>query len=150
MTKDQQLIEDAIQETFVSVWKYRVTTSVPASVKQYLLKTFRNQLVRLFRQQPSIANSHELPDFLFEVSFDQKMIAEEDTRKLSAEINKALSRLTSRQREIIYYRFYENLSFEEIAAVMDMQTRATYKLTARALNSLRELLGSYIPLLLFL
>jgi RNA polymerase sigma factor (sigma-70 family) len=140
MTKDEQLVEDALQETFIALWKYRFTARAPAAVKQYVLKVFRNQLLRLFRERSTTVYTGESLNFSFEVSFDQKMIEGEDARKLSAHINKALQQLTGRQREIIYYRFYENLSFEEIAGLMNMQLRATYKLTARALAALKEIM----------
>jgi RNA polymerase sigma factor (sigma-70 family) len=139
MTKDEPLIEDALQETFISIWKYRQTTAVPAVVKQYVLKIFRNQLLKIFKERIPTIYSEESHDFSFEISFDQKMIAGEDSEKLSAYINTALQKLTSRQREIIYYRFYENLSFEQISEIMNMQTRATYKLIARALNALKNI-----------
>lgn len=138
MTKDEQLVEDAIQETFISVWKYRHTANVPAAVKQYMLKAFRNQMVSMFRERSVMVYTEESLDFSFDISFDQKIIEGEDADKLSAEINQAIQQLTGRQREIIYYRFYENLSFDQIAELMDMQTRATYKLTARALSTLRQ------------
>jgi RNA polymerase sigma factor (sigma-70 family) len=151
MTKDEQLIEDALQETFLSIWKYRRTASLPAAVKPYVLKVFRNELLRLFRERSAILYTDESLDFSFEIAFDQKIIEGEDAGKLSADINKALQQLTSRQRELIYYRFYENLSFEEIGGLMNMQTRATYKLAARALAALRELMEqNHFRLLLML
>ena len=141
MSKDLVLIEDAIQETFISIWKYRSTTSTPVSVKYYLLKAFRNELIKILRQQTLTENADDVVDFTFEISFDQKIIEGENSRELSAIINNALLKLTNRQREIIYHRFYEGLSFEEIAELMNMQTRATYKLTARALSTLKQVLG---------
>ena len=141
MTKDEQFIEDALQETFLSIWKYRRTASLPMAVKPYLLKVFRNELLRLFKERSAIVYTDETLEFSFEIAFDQKIIEGEDGRLLSAQVNKALQKLTHRQREIIYYRFYENLSFEDIAGLMGMQTRATYKLAARALAALREILG---------
>lgn len=152
MTKDDQLVEDALQETFISVWKYRQTTSVPIVVRHYLLKAFRNQLLRLLSERSVTAYTGEAPDFSFEVAFDQVIIAGEDAMQLTSQINSAIQQLTPRQREIIYYRFFENFSFEEIGVLMNMQTRATYKLAARALQALKELLtvaGFRILLVLF-
>lgn len=151
ITTDQQLVEDAIQETFISIWKYRLTVAVPASIKQYVLKTFRNQLFTIFKQRAGTTYTEESLNFSFEISFDHKIIEGEDAIELSATINKAISKLTDRQREIIYYRFYENLSFEEIGQIMNMQTRATYKLSARALTVLKEIMGpGNLKLLFFL
>ena len=148
MSKELVLIEDAVQETFISIWKYRATTSVPVSVRQYLLKSFRHELFKILKQQSVTENPEEGVDFIFEISFDQKIIEGENSQQLTAIINNALLKLTNRQREIIYYRFYEGLSFQEIADLMNMQTRATYKLTARALETLKELLGKRVFLFL--
>lgn len=150
MTSDEQLIEDALQETFISIWKYRQTSSVPAMVKQYVYKVFRNQLLLILRKRPVTSYSGELPDFSVEISFDHKIIEGEDAVLLSNQVNIALSKLTSRQREIIYYRFYENLSFDEISGIMDMQTRATYKLLARALAAMKEVLHPMVFAYLFI
>jgi RNA polymerase sigma factor (sigma-70 family) len=124
--------------------------SVPASVKHYVLRAFRNRLAQIFKERPNITYTEESLSFSFEIGFDHKMIEGEDAQKLSAQINKAVSKLTNRQREIIYYRFYENLSFEEIGEIMNMQIRATYKLNARAIASLRDILGTTLFNLFFL
>ncbi|MEO6707395.1 MAG: sigma-70 family RNA polymerase sigma factor [Ginsengibacter sp.] len=142
ITNDQQLIEDAIQETFISIWKYRHSLSIPSGVKQYVLKAFRNQLFQIFKDRSNIIYTEESLNFSFEISFDSKIIEGEDAEKLSAQINNAINKLTNRQREIIYYRFYENLSFEEIATIMNMQIRATYKLSTRAITALRDIMGA--------
>lgn len=139
---DDQIIEDAVQEAFISIWKYRSSLNVPASVKQYLFKIFRNHLVRSFNERSKITYAEEILNFNFEVGFDKKMIEGEDTNLVAERINKAISQLTDRQREIIYFRFFENLSFEEISEIMGMQRRATYKLTARALAALKDILDS--------
>jgi RNA polymerase sigma factor (sigma-70 family) len=147
MTKEQVLIEDAIQETFISIWRYRDTSSIPVSLKGYLLKSFRHEVIKILKHQSFVENSEEVIDFNFEISFDQKIIEGENAQQLSSIINNALSKLTNRQREIIYYRFYEGLSFQEIADLMNLQTRATYKLTARALGTLKDLLGKRVFLI---
>lgn len=150
VTNDKQLIEDAIQESFISIWKYRHSISVPAGIKPYVLKAFRNQLYLMFKERSKVIYTEEPLNFSFEIGFNLKIIEGENAEKLSAQINNAINNLTNRQREIIYYRFYENLSFEEIATIMNMQIRATYKLNARAITALRELMGSRLFNLFFL
>ncbi len=145
ITRDEQLVEDALQETFISIWKYRLSSAVPSSVRHYVLKIFRNQLLRILKERSATSYNDESPDFALEVSFDEQIIEGEDTARLSAQINQALRKLTNRQREIIYYRFYENLPFEEIAGIMNMQPRATYKLMARALGVLKETFDMSLP-----
>ena len=147
---DEQLIEDAIQETFISIWKYRNSVSVPASAKGYIIRAFRNHLINIVKSRSNTTYTDESIHFSFEIGFDDKIIENEDAGILSAKINSAITKLSNRQREIIYYRFYENLSFEEIGELMEMQTRATYKLMARAMTAMRGILGKNVFNLFFL
>lgn len=141
---DEQLVEDAIQDTFISIWKYRSSVSAPASVKSYIIKAFRNHLINIIKSRSATIYTEESLNFSFEIGFDDKIIENEDANILSDKINSAISKLSNRQREIIYYRFYENLTFQEIGELMDMQTRATYKLMARAITSLKDILGKNV------
>ncbi len=45
--------------------------------------------------------------------------------------------LSPRQKEIIYYRFVEGLSYEEICQIMDMNYQSTQNLIQRSLKKLR-------------
>ena len=141
-TREETIVEDALQETFLSIWKYRKTISQPASVKFYLQKTFRHQVLKLLDEQKRFAAGIDDHPFTFEISFEQQWIAGEETQSLSRHINTAIQELTGRQREIIYYRFFENLSFEEIAGLMNLQVRGSYKLMSRALAALKAALKS--------
>jgi len=54
----------------------------------------------------------------------------------------ALNQLTPRQKEVIYLRYFEELDYEEIATIMDITIKATYKLRARGLDILRQIMNS--------
>ncbi len=150
MSKDVDLVEDAIQETFLNIWKYRNKMSTPQSDKAYILRAYRNQLIQLFRSRSRTVYKEEVIRFDFDVSMEQKVIEGESTSAISTKINKALDELTPRQREIVYYRFFEGLSYDHIAEIMNMQTRATYKLAARSIIALRQILGSKLFGVLFI
>ena len=62
----------------------------------------------------------------------------------------ASAKLTSRQREDIFLKFYEQLSYEEIADVMGISVKAGYKIMARSLDYLRKNLSKDDLLLLYL
>lgn len=150
MSKDIDLVEDAIQETFLNIWKYRSKMTTPQSEKAYVLRAYRNQLIQLFRTRSKTIYKEEVIRFDFDVSMEQKVIEGEDATTITARINKALGELTTRQREIVYYRFFEGLSYDDIAEIMNMQTRATYKLAARSIIALRQILGSKLFSIFFI
>lgn len=136
---DAVLIEDTIQDLFCTLWADRTRLGDPVSVKNYLLKAFRTTLYKKLRKKHQVVQAPESLQFHFEFTMpvDEVIIEKEQLEGIKKDIDRALYRLTDRQREIIYYRFYLNLEFHEIAELMEMQTRATYKLTARALEMLR-------------
>jgi RNA polymerase sigma factor (sigma-70 family) len=140
-TGDTHLVQDAIQETFISLWKYRKSITVTGTFNYYMLKSFRNHLLSIIKARANTTYTDENLEFSFEVGFDTRLIAGEEYAVLSRQVKDALDKLTARQREIIYFRFFEGLSFEEIAGIMNMQVRATYKLTSRALAALKEIMS---------
>ncbi|MDI3321741.1 RNA polymerase sigma factor [Pinibacter soli] len=150
-TNDVTLVEDCIQDLFCTLWASKERLSVPGSVKNYLFKSLRNNLYKKINALPVIVEDDHALDFHFELSLDEKLTQNENFQQIKRQIEQALEKLTPRQREIIYYRFYQNMGFDEIADIMNMQVRATYKLTARALETLRMLIPTtHLFVLLFL
>ena len=151
-TSDISLVEDAIHDLFCTLWTSRERLSQPASVKNYLFKSFRNAIYKKLNKAVVFLDEEKMMNFHFELAIDHTLVRDENLLQVKTQIEKALEKLTARQREIVYYRFYQNLEFDEIADIMNMQVRATYKLTARALETLRSLIpaGQYCSLLLLL
>jgi RNA polymerase sigma factor (sigma-70 family) len=139
-TKDATVVEDSIHDLFFTLWTSRERLSQPPSVKNYLFKSLRNNILRKLSKPVFLAGEDQNLDFHFEFAIDEKLRQSEHLLQVQKQIEQALEKLSSRQREIIYYRFYQNLEFDEIADIMNMQVRATYKLTSRALETLRGLL----------
>jgi DNA-directed RNA polymerase specialized sigma24 family protein len=66
------------------------------------------------------------------------MILNEEERSLQQTIKGVLHKLPARQQEIIYLRFYDGLSYEEIADIMCINVSSTYKLLYKALENLQQ------------
>jgi RNA polymerase sigma factor (sigma-70 family) len=66
------------------------------------------------------------------------MISAERLYEQQINLKSALETLTARQKEAIYFKYYENLSYRQIAAVLNITTKATYKLVSRAISELRS------------
>jgi DNA-directed RNA polymerase specialized sigma24 family protein len=49
-----------------------------------------------------------------------------------------MEQLTPKQKEIIYLKYNENLSYAAISEIMEIEIKAVYKLMARALDSLKR------------
>ena len=77
-------------------------------------------------------------DFDIELSVEDKLIKVGANRAHLEKLNASIQKLTSRQREIIYLKFYENLSYDQISKALDVDRKAVYKLMARALKRLKQ------------
>ncbi|HEV3412725.1 MAG TPA: RNA polymerase sigma factor [Puia sp.] len=148
MTADIAVLEDALQETLVAVWTGRERLHKVQKPHSYLLQTFRFILFRKLRRDRKIQSLDSSepgePDFGREEILIRHDLQADQRRRLE----QALQNLTSRQREAIFLRFYEGLSYEEVAGIMNISVKATYKIMSRALHQLKETLS--LPVLTIL
>ncbi|MEN5194547.1 RNA polymerase sigma factor [Sphingobacterium faecium] len=151
-TQDNAVIEDSIQELFVKLWSNKENLNTDVSVKNYLYKSFRRNLIKNIEQtikRAQVTNSaiEHLP-FTIELPHDVSMIRKERVLEIKDKLDQALSNMTARQREIIHLRFFEELTYAEIASIMGLSTKDTYKLYYRALDNLKKHFGKFGVLVL--
>ena len=147
-TDDEALVEDAVQETLLAIWDKRHTLASIEFPGTYFYTSFRYAIFGKLKQRQRVVSDE--PNNEPEFAADQIMIARETEAGVKEQVEKALATLTTRQREAIFLRFYEGLSYEEVASVLNITTKATYKIMARALAQLKENLILSCGLLLFL
>ena len=136
-TEDILLLEDAVQEALFTIWDKRAlinTLDYPAS---YFYNAFRYQLLYKIRESQK-KNSENIEVLDLEFSAEQILIKKENDQVLDDKLKEALNTLTSKQKEAIFLRFYEGLSYDEVATILNITTKATYKIMARALEKLKE------------
>jgi RNA polymerase sigma factor (sigma-70 family) len=137
---DTFLVRDSIQDVFVELWNYREKLSKISSIKFYLYRCLRNKILSSLKKNKKWALSCEVTDdYDFEIVFsaEHSLIMEQGLAEQKERIEKGLRLLTKRQKEIIYLKFYSRLSYEEIAAVMDLNVESAYKLLSNTLRALR-------------
>jgi RNA polymerase sigma factor (sigma-70 family) len=138
-TKNNSLVEDCIQETLTTFWMNRRRMEAVENFDSYLFISFRNQIIKGLQQHHLKANILSAEDYEFEMelSVDQIMINAERLYEQHINLKTALQQLTQRQKEAIYFKYYENMSYNQIAGILNISTKATYKLVARAICELR-------------
>ena len=142
-TRETGLIEDAVHDLFVRLWTSRERLSNPASVKNYLFKSMRNILLRKMKREEKFTDidGQEYP-VSFSISYGSETLKRIEDRELQEKIRFFIETLPPRQQEIIYLRFYEGLSYEEIADVMSISINSAYKLLYKALENLQNTFGT--------
>lgn len=135
-TSNTWLIEDSIQEVFLDIWQKQKPGQAVEFSKSYYFAAFRYTLFRKIKQVNKFEEVYdsEEPEF----SAEEKIISTEISEEKRKKIQQALQSLTSRQREAIFLRFFEGLSYEEVAEVLNISVKGTYKIIARSLSSLKS------------
>ncbi len=151
-TKDKDLIKECIQDLFVGLWTNRNSVGNPDHVKNYLYKSFRHAIFKKTFHLSKNETYEETENYSFQVvlNVEETLINNERQLQVSEQLQNALAKLTARQREAIFLKFYEQLSYEEIAEVMGITVKAGYKIMARSLDYLRNNLSKDDLLLLYL
>ena len=138
--EDKGLVEDVVQDLFIYLWTRRERLGATSAIKFYLFRCLRRKLIRTLAQSKRRPDRHmvlKANDPRFQLSLQEPsgpLLEEELQGKLEA----ALARLTDRQKEAIYLRFYNNLSFQEVAAIMELEVRSVYNLVGRTIKVLRS------------
>jgi RNA polymerase sigma factor (sigma-70 family) len=138
-TANTDLVEDCIQEIFIHFWINRNKLSGVHALRSYLFVSFRRSMLKMLQPNKNSTASiqEEYFDFAIEASIDQIMINKECLYERHINLKTALEKLTNRQKEAIFFMFYENMSYCEIARILHISKKATYKLIARSLAELR-------------
>jgi RNA polymerase sigma factor (sigma-70 family) len=138
-SRDKDLIKECIQELFIQIWTSRNSIGSPSHIKNYLYKSFRNLILKKVSQLQKNDEFDEAENYEFRVclNIEEALIDDENRKHISEQLQLTISGLTARQREAIFLKFYEQLSYEEIAEVMGITVKASYKIMARSINFLR-------------
>lgn len=141
-TPNSSLVEDAIQDIFLELYKNRKTVGPSDNILRYLLTSFRRKLFRLlnYEKRYDLKNNDEAYSFEIRYSIEHEMIIDESAEIRTALYRKALEELSPRQKEVIYLKYTTGLSYEEVAEIMGMSVESCRNLLYRAIKTLKRLL----------
>lgn len=153
LTGNTEFIKDCIQELFIDLGQRGKKLSDTNSIKFYLIKCLRNRFLKTLKKDTRTKENEKFfsgYEFQFTLSAEQKIINAQLDEERIKKLNNALSLLTIRQREAIYYFYYENLSIDEIADLMNVTNRRTVQnIIYRAISYLRTHIEVSVLNLLF-
>jgi len=139
---NKELIKDCIQDLFVNIYQNSNITA-DITVRSYLLRALRNNLIYKLSSQKE---EESLDDVAFHIPenedlFEQLFPKNDDDMLLARRLLDAISQLSANQKSVLYLRYVKELSYKEIADVMDINVQSSMNLANRALTKLRSLIG---------
>ena len=138
-TSNIQIVEDTIQEVFISIIKYRKSISFVKNVKGYLVTSFRRQLFLELNKQKKTISTEIIPEGFFDYfkEPDNDIADKEEIEFLHTTINDCINNLNSKQKEIIFLRFEREIPYEEIATILNISVESCYKSIYRTIKTIR-------------
>lgn len=140
ITADADLIKDSIHDLFIELWKSRENLSDVVEPEFYLFKALRNKLYRALNGASYVSLSEmKITSDAFSTEFVELEIIEKEQNNIrNANLQHLINILPLRQHEVIYLRYYHNLSYESIAGIMGMNYQSVLNLMHRAIGNLRK------------
>ena len=146
MVKDRDLSDDIFQETFIKVVKFiredRYTDN--GRFLSWVLRIAHNQVIDHFRQNKKSRKVTEadagydiLNSKLFAVDTIETEIV---SKQIQSDIQKLVEFLPEEQREVVMMRYYNSMSFKDIAEATDVSINTALGRMRYALINLRKLI----------
>lgn len=152
---NKQFSMDAIHDVFCKLYTDKPILNNISNIKFYLFRALKNRLIDINRSQKEFVE-HEIDfisdsmPFVLKVTIEDELIEAEDKKKLVSKVDKILSVLTDRQREMIYLKFMQGYDYEEISELMNISVPSCHNMMSKILKKLKNENFSVFLLLLIL
>lgn len=134
-------LQDIIHDVFLHIMDHYAGLNIcDKQVKFYLLRCLKNKVISNARRNVDFYSMENLNDYDFPIHVTglDLLINKEERTKLLNRIEMMLQCLTARQREAIYLRYMQELSYEEIAGMLHITEKGSRKLVSRAMVELKN------------
>jgi RNA polymerase sigma factor (sigma-70 family) len=142
-------VEDIAQQVFIRVWKSAGRYVARAKFTTWLLKITRNLVFNELRRTKRHAQvSIQIEGGAEEIPLRDEAARAPDVSLLETElqqaIEQAIMQLPESQRMALILRRYQEMSYEQIAEILDLSVPAVKSVLFRARTELRERLRGYL------
>ena len=137
--QDTVIVEDAIQDLFIEIWQKHKSLGPTDSIRRYLAASLRRKIITTLKKNAKTESveSFDKVSFNPELAIESLIIAKEISEENAIKLKYAFGKLSDRQREILFLRFYQGLDYEQISQVLDIQYQSLRNMVSRGIKKLR-------------
>lgn len=129
--------EDVLQEVFCRLVRYRVRFRFIRNPSAYVFRVTRNEAIRFLKKRKKNPEKYHPVKELSRVIQDNLAGLENETLN---RVSEALALIPEDQQEVIILKFFEELTFKEIASVCGVSTNTAASRFRYGMHKLRKLL----------
>jgi RNA polymerase sigma factor (sigma-70 family) len=135
-TSDKELLRDCIQDTFLKIYHDRAELKHINNIKSFLCVLLKNNLINVANKERIHLRYIRTLDLSQEDDETAEVLIIDDEDRLleQRKIAKIMSLLSARQKKVIYYRFFENKSIDEISKIMEMNYQSVQNIIQRSIK----------------
>lgn len=142
---DEDDAREVVHQVFINLWEKRQEVDLSSSLKSYLFTSVHNRSLNVIRDRKKFS-SEEVP----EVAGEWDVSAQIESMELEEKIRESIASLPEKCREIFELNRFSGLKYSEIASKLGISVKTVENQMTKALKILREQLGKYLGLLLWL
>ena len=133
----KEVAEDILSDTFVKSWQKINQINSPIALSGWLYQIARNNVIDYYRVKKETVALDDVSETLEDLVSPVDLVNSGFQHK---KILAVLGQLTPEQQQVIKYKFFEDLSNEEIGLILDKNEGAIRVIQHRAIIRLKELL----------
>ncbi|MBB3700562.1 RNA polymerase sigma-70 factor [Flammeovirga yaeyamensis] len=130
---DRDIVQEVVVDIFTNIWEKRGSLIIPDHPKAYLYQSVRNNIIRKKGEQQQF--NEELSDVFISTDFtiQEQMVFDEMEHQFKSELHQ----LPTRTKEVFLLKREEEMSYKEIAQLMNISVSAVEKHMINALKHFR-------------
>jgi RNA polymerase sigma factor (sigma-70 family) len=146
LTGNRELTNDCITQVLLRLWDCRERLPSVGNIRSYLLTCLRRELmselkksVRAEKYHRSLQNGMHATD----LPYEEYIIELQTNAAWKEKLGHAFGKLTDREKELLRLRFFEDMSYDEMAEQCNITKRTAYNIIHAAIKTLKvELTGN--------
>jgi len=144
-TREVAAAEDMVQEVFLKTWQNRRELNPQLHIKSYLYRAVRNQALNLIRHEQIVHKAQQELRDISQTPFTPEDIM--NATEIESAAWEAIEELPEKCRLIFSLNRFDNLTYAEIAELLELSVKTIETQMGRALQHLRKKLSHLLQLL---
>lgn len=143
------LAEDLVHNVFYNVWENRSKLEARGTLKSYLFTAARNQALNYLEKRE--VRKFEEPEAVVQLeSLESGPSQEMSAKELEQAVIKAVKEIPDKRRNIFLMHREDELTYREIAEMLDISVKTVETQMSRSLKFLRYKLSEFLPVVVLL
>jgi len=138
---DADISSEATDLVFTTIWEKHQTLSRVDNVEAYLRTFLKRKLLRILERKKKLSialNNAGADGDWMEMSYEEFIVKVQSDELVKHQLKNALEKLTFRQKQLIHLKFFDGLSYEQIAEQTNQTIKTAYNTIYDALKVLRK------------